>query len=147
MKTVLVSGGFDPLHVGHLDLIEAAHKIGEVIVALNSDDWLLYKKGYVFISWEDRRRLLLALKLIVAVVPVSDSDGTVSAALREFKPDIFANGGDRKGANPKEAATCVAFGISQVFNVGGAKIASSGDLVRGASLMYQNRKIKRVSFS
>ena len=80
MKTVLVSGGFDPLHVGHLDLIEAANKLGEVIVALNSDNWLLHKKGYVFISWEDRRRLLLALKLIVAVVPVTDSDGTVCAA-------------------------------------------------------------------
>ena len=147
MKTVLVSGGFDPLHVGHLDLIKAANKLGEVLVALNSDDWLLHKKGYVFTPWEDRRRLLLALKLIIAVVPVSDSDGTVSAALRELKPDIFANGGDRKSANPKEATTCVAFGIKQMFNVGGAKIASSGDLVREASLMHQNRKIKRVSFS
>ena len=52
---VLVSGGFDPLHVGHLDLIEAAHKLGGVTVALNSDDWLLRKKGYVFTPWEDRR--------------------------------------------------------------------------------------------
>ena len=144
---VLVSGGFDPLHIGHLDLIEAANKLGEVIVALNSDDWLLHKKGYVFIPWEDRCRLLLALKLIIAVVPVSDSDGTVSAALRELKPDIFANGGDRKGANPKEAATCVAFGIKQMFNVGGAKIASSSDLIKTASLKYQHRNIKHVSFS
>ncbi len=129
MKTVLVSGGFDPLHVGHLDLIEAANKLGEVIVALNSDDWLLLKKDYVFIPWEDRRRLLLALKLIVAVVPVSDSDGTICAALRELKPDIFANGGDRMGANPKEATTCVAFGISQVFNVGGEKSRSSSEII------------------
>ncbi len=133
MKTVLVSGGFDPLHVGHLDLIEAANKLGEVIVALNSDNWLSRKKGYVFTPWEDRRRLLLALKLIVAVVPVSDSDGTVSVALRELKPDIFANGGDRKGANPKEAVTCMAFGIRQLFDGGGAKIASSSKLVNAAS--------------
>ena len=144
---VLVSGGFDPLHVGHLDLIEAAHKLGGVTVALNSDDWLLRKKGYVFTPWEDRRRLLLALKLIVAVVPVSDSDGTVSAALRELKPDIFANGGDRKGANPKEATTCVAFGIKQMFNVGGAKVRSSSDLLKTASLIHRAAKIKHPSFS
>ncbi len=70
---------------------------------------------------------------------LTDSEGPL--------PDIFANGGDQTEANPTEHAVCEELSIKELFNVGGAKIASSGDLVRKVSLMHQNRKIKRVSFS
>ena len=60
---IMVSGGFDPLHVGHLDLLDAAYTRGRVIVALNSDDWLIRKKGFCLMPWDDRARILRALHL------------------------------------------------------------------------------------
>lgn len=130
--TVLVSGGFDSLHVGHLDMIEAAATLGAVVVALNSDAWLVRKKGYRLMSWEDRARLLTALRDVTAVEPVDDADGTVCEALRRIRPRVFANGGDRTEANPAEHATCRECGIVERFGVGGAKIRSSSEIVRAA---------------
>ncbi len=133
MKTVLVSGGFDPLHIGHLRYLVAAQKASEwgtVMVALNSDEWLIRKKGYVFMPWNERAEILGSIHCILgAVFPVNDEDGTVSLALREFKPDIFANGGDRIKANEKEHVVCVELGIKELFNVGGDKMQSSSKLV------------------
>lgn len=133
MKTILCSGGFDPFHVGHLRYLIAAQKAsewGNVMVALNSDEWLKRKKGYVFMPWDERSQILGSIYCIMgAVFPVNDEDGTVSLALRELKPDIFANGGDRTKANLAEHAVCEELGIKELFNVGGDKIASSSDLM------------------
>ncbi len=146
---VMCSGGFDPLHIGHLRYLKATQSVADtIVVVLNSDDWLRRKKGYVFMPWEERAEIVGALYCVLgAVYPVEDNDGTVCEALKRLKPNYFANGGDRIEANPAEHAVCEELSIKELFNVGGAKIASSSDLVRGASLMYQNRKIKRVSFS
>lgn len=129
MTIAMVSGGFDPLHVGHLRLLGDAVNFGEVWVALNSDEWLMRKKGYVFMRWGDRRDILSALELVDKVVAVYDMDGTVCGALRQYKPDIFCNGGDRKVANEKEHAVCVELGIEELFNIGGPKIEDSSKLV------------------
>lgn len=129
MKTVLVSGGFDPLHVGHKRMIEAAGRFGRVVVALNSDDWLLRKKGYVFMPWGERAELVAALKGVHRVVPVDDREGHVGMALLELKPDYFANGGDRVAPNEWEHQACLTLGIEELFNVGGPKIQSSSSLV------------------
>ena len=131
-RVAMVSGGFDPLHVGHLDMIIGAAAYGRVVVALNSDAWLTRKKGHPFMEWEDRARILNHIREVSEVVPVDDADGTVCEALRRVRPDYFCNGGDRTIPHPAEEAVCRELGIAQAFNVGGGKIRSSSDLVRAA---------------
>jgi len=131
-KTVLVSGGMDPIHKGHVRLILEAAEHGDVIVVANSDEWLMRKKGYVFMPWEERAEILLAIRGVVSVEQVDDSDGTVCEALRRIRPDLFANGGDRRGNNTPEVQVCTDLGIDLLWNVGGEKIQSSSELVSAA---------------
>lgn len=131
MPTVAISGGFDPVHVGHVRMIHDAALLGNVVVILNSDDWLKRKKGYVFMDWLSRAHILRAIRGVVDVVAVDDSDGTVVEALARIKPDYFANGGDRTSENTPELALCLDYGIKPVWNVGGEKLASSSELVSG----------------
>ncbi len=127
--TVVVSGGFDPVHIGHVRLILAAGEYGDVIVVANSDSWLFRKKGFVFMSWDQRKEILEALKGVVRVEWVDDRDETVCEALRRIKPTYFANGGDRKSNNVPEVQVCEDMGIEMLWNVGGSKAASSSELV------------------
>ena len=128
--TVMISGGFDPLHVGHLDLIEDAHEYGDVMVALNSDQWLVNKKGYCLMSWAERAHILSALKDVDKVVSVDDVDGTVCHALEKYRPHYFANGGDRNMANIHEHEVCNKFGIIELFGIGGGKTRSSSEIIK-----------------
>ena len=125
----MVSGGFDPVHIGHIRMIRDAAQHGGVIVVANSDAWLFRKKGFVFMEWEKRKELLEAIKGVVRVEWVDDSDETVCEALRRIKPTYFANGGDRKSDNVPEVAVCNELGIEMIWNVGGGKIDSSSQLV------------------
>lgn len=131
-KIVAVSGGFDPLHKGHVALIEGAAKYGRVHVYLNSDEWLLNKKDYIFMPWEDRAIILMAMKGVDLVIPVIDTDETVCETIKHFKPDVFCNGGDRLNDNTPEVQLCKDLGIEMIFNVGGDKIESSSELVERA---------------
>ena len=131
-KIVAVSGGFDPLHIGHVRLFEEAKKLGdELVVILNNDNWLETKKGFVFMKEDERAELLKSLRVVDDVVITNhapdDADRSVSNALEELKPDIFANGGDRKKeADIPESDVCTTYGIEMVFGVGkGGKIQSS----------------------
>jgi D-beta-D-heptose 7-phosphate kinase/D-beta-D-heptose 1-phosphate adenosyltransferase len=128
-KIVAVSGGMDCAHSGHVKMILEAATHGDVVVILNSDDWLMRKKGYKFMSWEERAEILMAFKGVVSVVPVDDSDGTVCEALRRIRPDYFANGGDRKIGNTPESEVCSELGIEMLWNVGGGKTQSSSWLI------------------
>jgi cytidyltransferase-like protein len=137
MKTVAVSGGFDPIHSGHLDLFREAKAIGDrLIVILNNDAWLEKKKGYVFMSEVERAEILRAIRYVDEVYvtnhTMDDMDISVSEALRDVKPDIFANGGDRVITNIPELAVCEELGIEMVFRIGGDKRNSSSALVRNA---------------
>ena len=130
-RTVAVSGGFDPVHRGHIRYFKAAAKLGtRLVVFLNSDEWLVKKKGYCFMKWEERREVLTAIRWVAEVLPVDDADGTVAAAIRRYRPQIFANGGDRVAAVAQEAAACSEVGCRMVFGVGGGKIQSSSSLVK-----------------
>jgi len=131
-KIIAVSGGFDPVHKGHVQMIEEASKLGSVMVIINSDDWLKRKKGYVFMPWEDRAYIMGNIKGVRIVAAVDDSDNTVCEALRRMKPDAFANGGDRKDNNTPEMDVCNELGIELLWNIGGEKVESSSNLVNKA---------------
>lgn len=98
---VAVSGGFDPLHIGHIRMFQEAKKLGdELVVILNNDHWLTDKKGAPFMSEAERKEIIEAIKGVDRVVVTShapgDADRSVCRELREVKPHIFANGGDHK---------------------------------------------------
>mgnify|MGYP003647160280 CR=1 FL=1 len=118
-KIVAVSGGFDPLHVGHVRMIQEAARHGHVIIIANSDEWLMRKKGYVFMSYDERQEVLYSIKGVVDVVMASDSDDTVCKTLEKINPDIFANGGDRKEETVPEYEVCKRMGIEMLFGIGG----------------------------
>lgn len=122
MKRIAISGGFDPIHPGHIEMIERAKEYGEVHIIVNSDDWLIRKKGFFFQPYVDRKKILEAYTPHVHAV--DDADGSVCEALRRLKPDIFGNGGDRKKDNIPEYNVCEELGIEMVFEMG-SKYASS----------------------
>jgi cytidyltransferase-like protein len=125
MKIVLVTGGFDPLHSGHISYFQAASKLGDqLIVGINSDAWLTRKKGRAFMPFGERQSIVKNIKGVNGTVEFNDDDGTAKDAIRKVRlnyPDatiIFANGGDRTSTNIPEmdiADTNVEF----VFGVGG----------------------------
>ena len=132
--TIMVSGGFDPVHVGHIRMIREAAEYAEVIVVANSDDWLMRKKGYVFMPFEERAEILRSIKGVTRVESVDDSDGTVCEALERIKPTYFANGGDRTNKNTPEKEVCSRLNIVMLWEMGGGnKVQSSSELVDKAT--------------
>lgn len=142
MTVSIVSGGFDPLHVGHIELFNRARKYGEpLIVILNSDSFLKKKKGKVFMPLEERKIILENLSAVDLVVRSIDVDNTVCRTLEELSnlrtilPNgepweklYFCNGGDRtNGTNTPEHTTCERLGIESVYGLGD-KIQSSSSL-------------------
>ena len=130
---VAVSGGFDPIHVGHVRMILEAATHGDVIVFANSDEWLKRKKGYHFMPFEERSEILESIKGVIGVLEADDKDNSVCVTLKLIRPDMFANGGDRKDDNTPEVALCNELGIKMLWNVGGGKIQSSSTLVENAA--------------
>ena len=129
--TVMVSGGFDPVHAGHIRMIRDAARYGDVIIIANSDDWLFRKKGFVFMEYERRIEILNAIKGVILVDSVDDSDGTVCEAIRRLKPTYFANGGDRGRTNTPEQAVCEELGVELLWGIGGEeKLDSSSELAK-----------------
>ncbi len=142
MTVSIVSGGFDPLHVGHIELFNRARKYGEpLIVILNSDSFLKKKKGKAFMPFEERKIILENLSAVDLVVRSIDVDNTVCRTLEELSnlrtilPNgepweklYFCNGGDRtNGTNTPEHTTCERLGIEPVYGLGN-KIQSSSSL-------------------
>ena len=137
MKTVMVSGGFDPIHGGHVQMIRDAAQYGKVIVVANSDDWLMRKKGYVFMTFEERAKILKEIKGVILVSAVDDSDNTVCNAIRMLRPDYFANGGDRGKSNTPEQDVCEELGVEMLWGIGGDyKFNSSSDLIKNVIKKY-----------
>ena len=133
-KIVAISGGFDPVHVGHVRMIKAAAKLGDVIIITNSDAWLKRKKGYVFMPIEERLEIIEGFDVVDMVVESIDKDLTVCETLqwlaKEENVKIFANGGDKNNTDAiPEADVCRKNKIAMKFNIGGGKIQSSSSLV------------------
>ena len=131
---VAVSGGFDPIHIGHVQLFQEAKKLGdELVVILNNDNWLMKKKNFVFMPQNERKKVIEALKGVDRVVLTEHSlnpeDMSVCRELLKLRPQIFANGGDRTHKNIPEVPVCEKIGCKVVFNIGGGKIQSSSWLL------------------
>ncbi len=145
MKKIVVSGGFDPVHIGHLQMLEEAKLLGDhLTVILNSDRFLKEKKGYFFMSFNERKKILLGFKAVDKVIRCVDKDNTVIETLKRLKNkdliDTFANGGDRKNKNDiPEYRVCKENNIKMVFNIGGRKIQSSSELVKKFDNYRENR--------
>jgi cytidyltransferase-like protein len=125
MKIVLVTGGFDPIHSGHIAYINSARQLGDyLVVGINSDAWLERKKGRAFMTWNEREAIVSSLKNVGRVVKFNDSDGTAKDAIKQVRnifPDqqiVFANGGDRTAVNIPEMDTKDT-NVEFVFGVGG----------------------------
>ena len=131
-KIVVVSGGFDPIHDGHIDLIVGAKGLGSKLVCiLNTDEFLIRKKGKVFQSLVVRKKILEHIREVDEIVVSVDVDQTVCKTLEMIKPDIFANGGDRRSTEDiPETEVCQRLGIQMIFSVGGGKANSSSELLR-----------------
>lgn len=138
----IVSGGFDPLHVGHIALFEAAAQHGDKLVVLvNSDEWLCKKKGYSFMTREDRMKIIKALETVDEVFMASDEDGSVVESLKLLKEGAkqveysfcFVNGGDRLPENSPETQFCLDNGIEVLFGAGGSKTRSSSEMIKNVS--------------
>jgi cytidyltransferase-like protein len=133
-KVVAVSGYFNPLHVGHLEMMERAKNLGDKLVAIVNNDFQVKLKGSVpFMSQADRMKIVAALRWVDEVVLSVDKDKTVCKSLAKVKPDIFANGGDRKSLNDvPEFSICQKLGIEMVDGLG-RKIRASSKLIAEAA--------------
>ena len=147
MKVIVISGYFNPLHTGHLDYIDQARILGDLlIVIVNNDGQVKIKGSRPFLKQEDRRRIVSSLKNVDLAITAVDTDATVVASLQELwrqnqrqpidskrtvdNSMVFANGGDRKRGNTPEEDFCKSVGIETVYNVGGEKTQSSGEILR-----------------
>jgi cytidyltransferase-like protein len=136
MKTlVLVTGGFDPLHSGHIAYFRAAKQLGDtLVVGVNSDAWLVRKKGREFMPWDERMNIVKNIKDVDFVLEFNDDDGSAKQAIklaRQTWPDhkiIFANGGDRTDANIPEMEFEDA-NLEFAFGVGGFDKANSSSWI------------------
>ena len=137
MKTYyIVSGGFDPIHEGHIEMIRSSSDISDgVIVLANSDDWLIRKKGKNFYQLKTRLAILKNLKGVIDVIEFDDMDDSASDGIRKARKKypndklVFANGGDRGKDNIKEDLVCEELNIEKAFGIGGDYKANSSSWI------------------
>jgi cytidyltransferase-like protein len=141
-RLIMVSGGFDPLHIGHLEMFKEAKELGDkLLVVLNCDNWLIRKKGRFFMNQRDRADIIKSIRYVDEVYVLQTGRDDVGEAIEKFRPAVFANGGDRKDeASIPEAEICRKLGVEMIFNVGkSGKIRSSSELLKN-----YNKKINII---
>ncbi|MBU6447412.1 adenylyltransferase/cytidyltransferase family protein [Patescibacteria group bacterium] len=131
-KTVVaVSGGFDPVHIGHVRMFKEARALGDkLVVIINNDNWLRKKKGFVFMPEKERKEIIESIRYVDKVIfskhKPNPKDMSVGKELLALKPDIFAKGGDRTSKNTPEMAICKKIKCKMAFDIGrGGKVQSS----------------------
>ena len=137
MKVVLVTGGFDPLHSGHLEYFKEAKKLGDVLhVGLNSDEWLSRKKGRPFMPFSERVTILEALEVVDKVISFDDTDDSACGAIYKTMATnanvniIFANGGDRNNENTPEYKIYGGMnGVTFAYGIGGSNKKNSSSWI------------------
>ena len=136
-KLIILSGGFDPVHKGHVRMFEAASKLGYVAVGINSDKWLIRKKEKYFMPFSERKEILESIKFVDEVVDFNDDDDTACDLIKNInnkyseKMEIyFGNGGDRTNQTTPEIEYCDKNNIGLIWDLGGGKIQSSSDLLK-----------------
>ncbi len=141
----VVSGGFDPVHSGHISMINEAAALGRVVVLLNSDEWLTRKKGKPFMPFAERKNILENFKNVTMVLGFDDSDNTAIDGLERVKalypnhPIVFCNGGDRTKENIPEMQVD---NITFAFGIGGShKANSSSWILRDALATYTEERV------
>ena len=135
MKVVVCSGGFDPIHSGHISYLRAAKRLGDtLVVGVNSDNWLTRKKGKAFMPLDERLQIIQSIKYVDYTMKFLDDDDSARHLIHNVKlmwPSaeiIFANGGDRNETNNRESDV---EGITFVFGVGGShKMNSSSEILK-----------------
>ncbi len=134
-KLVLISGGFDPIHSGHIYLINEASKHGKIVVLLNSDEWLRKKKGKEFLPFNERQIIMKSIKNVIEVLSFDDQDLTsvdgIKKAMVKF-PNykiIFANGGDRGVETTPELEFCKKNNVETLWGVGGSNKSNSSSWI------------------
>ena len=136
-RIVLVTGGFDPIHSGHIEYFKSAKELGDtLVVGVNSDEWLTRKKGHPFMPWKERANIVYHLEMVDDVIMFDDSDnsacGAIAVVKLMFDPDslVFANGGDRNRGNIPEIDR---YGddpvVEFVFGVGGENKLNSSSWI------------------
>ena len=141
MRVIVISGFFNPLHIGHIDYISSARNLGDfLIVIVNSDDQVKIKGSVPFMSQDDRLRIIRNINGVDRSVIAIDKDESVCQTIREefnrlqndpfFEDMIFANGGDRKEGKVPEDILENELGIRMVYNIGGEKVQSSSELIK-----------------
>ena len=148
MRVVVISGFFNPLHIGHIDYISAARNLGDfLIVIVNSDDQVKIKGSVPFMNQDDRLRIIRNIKGVDRAVIAIDEDGSVCKTIREefkrlqndpfFEEMVFANGGDRKEGGVPEDILEEQLGVRMIYNAGGDKIQSSSNLIKKAEVFSE----------
>jgi cytidyltransferase-like protein len=149
MRVVVISGFFNPLHIGHIDYISAARNLGDfLIVIVNSDKQVEIKGSVPFMNQDDRLTIIRNIKGVDRAVIAIDGDGSVCQTIREefkrlqndpfFEDMVFANGGDRKKGGVPEDVLEEEFGIKMIYNAGGEKTQSSSKLIKKAEVFSKN---------
>lgn len=134
-QIVLISGGFDPIHSGHIKLIQEASSFGSIVVLLNSDKWLRNKKGKEFLPFDEREIIMGALKNVIDVLSFDDLDSTcidgIKKAIIKYPSAIikFANGGDRNSGTTPETEFCLNNKIETIWGIGGNNKSNSSSWI------------------
>ena len=136
---MILSGGFDPLHVGHIRMIQHARDMAAlVVVGINSDEWLHRKRGCVLTKFEDRCTIVASIRGVTSAVGFDDGDDTAVALIKmvcRLSPGAqiaFGNGGDRTSTNVPEVEICNELGVDLVWGVGGERVESSSGVIENA---------------
>ena len=136
---MILSGGFDPLHVGHIRMIQHARDMAAlVVVGINSDEWLQRRRGRVLTPFDDRCQIVASIRGVTSAVGFEDGDDSAVSLIRmvcRLSPGAkiaFGNGGDRTSTNVPEVEICEELGVDLVWGVGGDKVESRSGVIENA---------------